>query len=544
MARAELPETGKPRRRLPVRCQLSYFSADGRRGTLPMNPVAGAREGFQSYVVGGSILDGLTSDLTFYIRGDDHRIGPFFIKATEPPLVTQTNLNVIFPEYMVDDRSSRWTPRTIALVPGMSLPVGTSIELAIETDRDVQHVYLTGRDGELVCDASGDSPLSRRFQVSLGRISGNVQVGVWLRDEHGIYSRGPGRVAIAAIEDKPPVVKFRMRGIGTAVTPGVRIPVNGVVTDDYEVRSSWAQLSTDVAGKIEVPVNVSAHGELGGEVDFLELRRNGQLPTDLPVGEGSQLVFTILANDRCDLAGGPNTGAGERYILDVVAPAELLRQLERQEADQRRRLEQIRDELQQARDNLVRSTGGQQATDTGQEPGEDGDPDHSGSGTIEDVAVRQLFVQRSLLQAQKSIQEMSAMATAFEEIRGQLINNRIDAEERKERIGNSIIVPLRQIAETSLVNWATELTELDSVYRQVPESAVWRESVADRSRRALATAEAVLAEVKSVLDALLKFETQNELLEIVRRMLDEEQQLLQRTRALREQEAFNDLFGK
>ena len=53
-----------------------------------------------------------------------------------------------------------------------------------------------------------------------------------------------------------------------------------------------------------------------------------------PLVTGGQVGFTVFANDKFNLTDVPNTGAGERYALDVVSPAELLRMLERLEADQ------------------------------------------------------------------------------------------------------------------------------------------------------------------------------------------------------------------
>ena len=114
------------------------------------------------------------------------------------------------------------------------------------------------------------------------------------------------------------------------------------------------------------------------------------------------------------------------------------------------------------------------------------------------------------------------MAIAFDEIRGQLINNRIDAEDRKVRIADTIVAPLRHIADESLVQWTQQLKDLDELYRQGTASggsANGNDEVDDSTRESLTKADDVLAEVQVVLGALMKFETQNELLDIVRRLL-------------------------
>ena len=45
-----------------------------------------------------------------------------------------------------------------------------------------------------------------------------------------------------------------------------------------------------------------------------------------------------------------------------------------------------------------------------------------------------------------------------------------------------------------------------------------------------------------MLSILVKYETQNELLDIVRRMIDEQETLLDEVKKLRQREAFDDLF--
>ena len=54
----------------------------------------------------------------------------------------------------------------------------------------------------------------------------------------------------------------------------------------------------------------------------------------------------------------------------------------------------------------------------------------------------------------------------------------------------------------------------------------------------------VLTQIQNVLDSLLKFETQNELLDLVRDMLEQQQALKRRTEAIRNREAFDDIFNK
>lgn len=549
LVRAELGHPENPRRRLPGECRLQFTTQQGERGSLPMNPVAGPRDGYQWYAVDGRILNGLQGPLQFHVRGDDHRIGPFQIQTVPSPALVDMHLDLVYPDYMVDTDSARWTPRSVRLSAGTRIPRGTRVRLQATANRPLQDVFVQDptRQAARQLEVAGAVDV-RQFELDLGRPGETVRLDLYLRDTEGVVSRQPARVLIGMVEDQPPEVKFRLQGIGTAVTPTARIPVNGMVRDDYDVRSTWAALTTPLtADPLAVPVDTSQSGELNGVLDLLDLQRTGVLPRELPTDAGNRITLTVKADDYCNLTGRTtNTGVGQQYSLELVKPAELLRILERLEADQRRRLEQIVEELGEARDNISRSlSAGSVVPDPVSQDGTEGDPI-----TTETVAVgplRQLYIQRALLQIRKSTREIDAVARAFDDIRGQLVNNRIDAEDRKTRIARKVVAPLQQLARRTLVDLESGLLQAE---QQLPGTADRNRSgdgLADEdalTRDALARTDAVIRQLEEILGSLLKFETRNELLEIVRRLLEQEQTLLKRTKAHRERDAFHDIFDQ
>ena len=134
---------------------------------------------------------------------------------------------------------------------------------------------------------------------------------------------------------------------------------------------------------------------------------------------------------------------------------------------------------------------------------------------------------------------------AFENIRLQLINNRIDSEDRKKRFSEQIIAPLRLIATTSMQQLSGEIVKLEVRLRDL-QSSLGDESVSQSADQlALKTIESsdvVLNQLDTVLNALIKYETQNELLEIVRKMIKQQQSLLERTKKERQRKAFEGLL--
>ena len=123
-----------------------------------------------------------------------------------------------------------------------------------------------------------------------------------------------------------------------------------------------------------------------------------------------------------------------------------------------------------------------------------------------------LFGQRAVLQVDKSRQEVLGCASAFENIRLQLINNRIDSEDRKDRFSEQIIQPLRLIGAQSMQQLKDKGLELEQALRELqigPASADQLEVAHALALAAIEQSDVVLYELDQVLSVLLKYETQN-----------------------------------
>jgi hypothetical protein len=155
-----------------------------------------------------------------------------------------------------------------------------------------------------------------------------------------------------------------------------------------------------------------------------------------------------------------------------------------------------------------------------------------------------LFAQRALLQVDKATQETLGVADNFDHIRLQLINNRVDSEDRQHRIGGKIVQPLRLIASASLQQLHDEIESLESLLKDLPAAAPETKVKAadNHSHRAIEQTDLVLAQLEQVLSVLVKYETQNELLDIVRQLIENQQLILERTKKERQRKAFEGLM--
>ena len=70
--------------------------------------------------------------------------------------------------------------------------------------------------------------------------------------------------------------------------------------------------------------------------------------------------------------------------------------------------------------------------------------------------------QQSVLQGDKSEQELSGVADRIESIRLQLVNNRIDSYDRQARLLDKVFVPLTDLLSNEYETLSQDLSEMQS----------------------------------------------------------------------------------
>lgn len=532
-------------RRLPGNCSLIYRTSDGDRGRQAFKKIGGPRGGYQLYSLDQQPLRGILTDISFDIRGGDHRLGPFEIEVVDEPDIFSTQLACKFPQYLVDESSLRWTDRTIEWSGQSRLPQGTKVTIQATANKPITKVYAHDRAANKMTSvpASGNE-----FEYELPPISDAVNLQFYLCDLDGLVSEEPYTISINSIEDQPPTIRTQLKGIGTAVTPDVQIPFSGTIEDDYGLKRTWVEIEVAETETISEPLTVDSDGKLETVLDFKQRKQKHGDQYDLPTGDDNTVALVVKSQDKFDLNESENLGIGDRYVLDIVNANQLVRILERLEVGQRRRLEQIYLETADTRNYLLRSKSkrSEYASEL-VEPGDNSEPGDEDSEQPEarKQEMRLLFAQRAIIQIDKSTQEILGSAEAFDNIRLQLINNRIDSEDRKKRFSEQIIGPLRLIGNESMQQLKKRTTELESGLRDLqisPNDQQVSGAADELSTKAIEKTDEVLKQLDEVLNVLIKYETQNELLEIVRRMIKEQQELMERTKKERQKKAFEGLL--
>jgi len=484
--------------------------SDGGRGRGPMLKIGDAipgRDEAQQYRYNFKV----SSDLEFDVIGGDDRIRNLRLYAVERPAVTRVWLKVAYPAYL--ERK----PRSIPVSGRAELPEGASAVCRIEANKPLKSVEVrdSAEQTDLPAEVSSNEP--RQFSFPIGAAVADRVFTIRMHDADGVDNREPFRLLLSVAPDEPPEASVQLRGIGTAVTPQATIPFAGRIRDDYALVEAWFEYEIGEAASERRPLRTQPDGlselPMTERFDLSEADPKTRRPR-VAVQPGQKLALAVKARDAYDLAQEPHVGASQRFVLDVVTPSELRALLEKRELGLRHRFEAIHERMVGVKELLERidlAAAAAPADDVKDAPGARlRQRDRSRiSGT------QQTVTQLSF--------ETSGVAEGFDDIVAELINNRVDTEELKERLEQGISEPLKEISGELLPRLQERFGALQTAYEADVSSAA--ESLAAAKSEAGAVVEAM----KAVLDRMLELENYNELVELLRGIVSDQQQIKERT---------------
>ena len=542
---------------VPQQCTIYYREevADGsrgKRGSVVMSSFRDADD-YRNFWFDNKPFKGVLSTIQFDVVGYDHRVSGYRLEVVDSPAVVETLLDLTYPSYMVDEATSNWLPVTAQqyLPAGTFVPLGTKIDLRFRASKPLQRAEIVATDtGErTVIDVSLGDAAGDHFAYSIPALKNSLTLEVSLLDRDNVATERPYRVFLTGVEDQSPQIEARLRGIGSSVTPDVLIPIRGKVSDDYAIAETWFDIQVNDSGDPQQrKCALGKGGTVEEEVDFREQRgrATGSQVEGLEIKPGDKLFFALKASDKYALAAEPHTGSGDRYELDVVTPEQLLAQLEVREVGLRRRFELILDEMTQMRDSLLRVKANLVPGAASSEPedlrgDDDGDVPLTPEQKAERVAgMRLLRVQRAMQQSLKSVEEVKGVAAGFLDIREELINNRVDTEDRKNRLKEQIADPLNRTSTEEFPILDQRLAAIETLLREAGV-AVDPDKAAPLADESIDQANVVLTQLEEVLARMQDLETYNELLEIVRDLLKDQEKLKERTQQEQKRQILEEL---
>lgn len=565
---------------VPELCTVYFTTAGGARGQANMRRVGRPSSGYQTFLLDGPPLAGLNESVTISVRGLDARLDGYRIEAVEPPALARMQVTSTDPAYLRPDADAGPTSaaddtRQVDYQSGLRIREGAAVRLSARSSTPLGRVDAR----MLVAGQAVDTPPIQisddgsEFSLTISDLRQPTTLIVVPEDRQGISAQVPYRYFLGVVLDEQPEVKLRLRGIGSAVTPQARIPVHGTAVDDYQIDTAAITLSVadqsradddrqDAEGDAETgsteadpeptqpagleAVNIGFQPDPDGRfrltIDLRELAASDGQSLAVPE-PGGALNLIAEVTDRYDLDGRSHRSTSQLYRLDVVTPENLLALLERRELALRSRLEQTIQETRSLRQSLVRlesdwlELAEQQLDRAAEQAPAETPPAESpqDAGAQRDDAddhqprqrqVLRLRAQQIGLQTTKTGEELEGIATSLDDLLEEMANNRVDSPDRSERIGSGVRDPLRSVIAGDLTRLSDQSTTIRRQIEQPGQDAEAAESIA----QAVQTADDVLLQLTAILERMLELESFNEILDIVRELLDGQDGLIDQTK--------------
>ena len=135
--------------------------------------------------------------------------------------------------------------------------------------------------------------------------------------------------------------------------------------------------------------------------------------------------------------------------------------------------------------------------------------------------MRVLRAQQSVLQGDKSQQELLGVATGVEDLRLQLQNNRIDSYDRQERLQKKVFEPLTKLLADEYPGLTDDLLALQEAAAQGGKQ---------EADAAIASLDDVLLKLLEIKENMLDIESFNEIIDLVRGLIEDQDKLLEKTK--------------
>ncbi|MEY4565815.1 MAG: hypothetical protein RLY14_785 [Planctomycetota bacterium] len=533
---------------VPEICTVAFRMTDGQRGQTALRRVNGGPDGWQLFLLEGPPIEGMSESMTIDVLGNDFRLRDYHINVIDPAVIDRMKVECNYPRYLYDEQTGRWGSETLEYRSGLQLPEGTQGVLIGSSSSKLSSVEYVIRESD---KATGTELViqsvkveGNTFRIPLPTCNGNIVIECLPYDAQGLPGAQVQRYQIGTLFDAIPMLNTRLAGIGTEITPNAYLPIRGKITDDHDLNRSWLEFGSVETGKIEQDVPVSLNGEVETTLDLQQLVDDGKLTVPL----NSTVGLAITAQDRYDLKPEPHIGLGEPIQLTVVTPEQLLISLEKREIGLRGRLEQVIQEMLELQTlfGKIETSPWEKTELSTSDPslgsgGDDADttPEDS-SDTRKDEAVQTarrrqtLFIQQASVQTDKSFDEVGGILAEITQIRDELVHNRIDSADRRERLEIRLQEPLKAVIEKSFPQLRQSVNSLS---RLAADSA---DGPAKCQESAQLTA-SVINELSNVLKNMLDIESYNEIVDMVRAMLQRQEELLERTKSEQKRRVL-DLF--
>lgn len=498
-------------KQVPDACTLSYRGIDGRQGRATLRRLNPLDKERLPFMLEGPPLESIDQGLAMTMQAGDARLAGLRLEVVEAPQVVELKLDVKYPPYLRRNPTSTWLDETLDYRTGLRLPQGTDVTLVgksnLSLDRCECKVTFTTREGETHSEsltATGNGP---SFRLPMGAIQSNSLVELRLWEESGHCSTKVQQYFLNVLVDEVPSLDLKLDGIGSAVTENALLPLDAKIVDDNGIAKTWLEVYVNEQAPWKRELVVPNDGRVQDKLDLRVMRDAKQIQ----VAPGQSLSLAVLSQDFYDLAEGERVGRASPIQLGVVTPSQLLVLLERRELAMRSRIELILGELNQLQELMLK------VRQNNREPDEQ-------TGR----SLQLPRVQQAVSQVEKSAGELQGVETEIGQIYRELINNRIDSQDRQDRLENRVRQPIKKVRDGSLNELQQRIKRLE---KEIENTTVPDESIG----AGLESLRETIVALEAILEAMIDIQDFNEVVDMVRSMVDDQGKLIDRTKAEQKQ---------
>ena len=512
------------------KCALHYRDRSGNRGRASMLSYSSSNP--REFILDGPPLEAINDNLWFSIVGGDARLSNLVLETVDAPLALSTNLDVSYPSYLQRSTKTTWGNERLEFRNGMRLPQGTQVGFWIRANKPIRKIDVmqvsgaSGEDSTKQYTVELDKP-ALEFAIPSTVLLGNLFVELRLWDDLGLCSTRVQQYVIAATADKVPEIDFVLEGISTAITENAKLPIRSKIKDDYDLDQTWIESRIDEQETVKTELQVSSQGSGDFDIDLKAMKDAGAMTPNV----GSVFSLMVAASDFFDVPSSPDApsvahvGRSTPIQLSVVTEDQFLILLDRREAAMRRRLEQIISELGQLRDLLILTN--KNNTQTPEPSAEDSSGSAESKETPAQARSRILLLrsQQAAAQVAKSEGELNGVLSEISMLVAELTNNRIDSNDRRERLGNKIKAPLESLLESKWKPFALQINQLEGTLAKLTP-----EELSSQIDQGVAKNNEIIASLNAILADMIEIQDLNEIIDRVRGLLDQQSKILDRSK--------------
>ena len=512
------------------KCALHYRDRSGNRGRASMLSYSSSNP--REFILDGPPLEAINDNLWFSIVGGDARLSNLVLETVDAPLALSTNLDVSYPSYLQRSTKTTWGNERLEFRNGMRLPQGTQVGFWIRANKPIRKIDVmqvsgaSGEDSTKQYTVELDKP-ALEFAIPSSVLLGNLFVELRLWDDLGLCSTRVQQYVIAATADKVPEIDFVLEGISTAITENAKLPIRSKIKDDYDLDQTWIESRIDEQETVKTELQVSSQGSGDFDIDLKAMKDAGAMTPNV----GSVFSLMVAASDFFDVPSSPDApsvahvGRSTPIQLSVVTEDQFLILLDRREAAMRRRLEQIISELGQLRDLLILTN--KNNTQTPEPSAEDPSGSAESKETPAQARSRILLLrsQQAAAQVAKSEGELNGVLSEISMLVAELTNNRIDSNDRRERLGNKIKAPLESLLESKWRPFALQINQLEGTLAKLTP-----EELSSQIDQGVAKNNEIIASLNAILADMIEIQDLNEIIDRVRGLLDQQSKILDRSK--------------